>query len=129
MVEALGCQRVDQTVGSLIKWLDFTFMHDDPHIKRVLKRYRKEEKLSDASMDVTALGLAELLRACGSDDADYLTAPKELGDFAVAHLARVMGIEFDRGQFDYFLHSYVRLGGDRVENRRRNCSHQFENFL
>lgn len=59
-------------------------------------------------MDVTSLGLAELLRVCGSDDADYLTSPKELDDRAVAYLSRVMGIDFDRGEFDYFLHSYVR---------------------
>jgi hypothetical protein len=81
---------------------------DDPRIKRVLKRYRKDDKFSDASMDVTALGLAELLQAVRSEDADYLTAPKELDDDAVAHLSRVMGIEFDRDQFDYYLHSYVR---------------------
>jgi hypothetical protein len=83
-------------------------MHDDPRIKRVLKRYRKDEQFSDASMDVSALGLTVLLQACRSDDADYLTAPKELDDYAVAHLSDVMGIEFNRDQFDYFLHSYVR---------------------
>ena len=83
-------------------------MHDDPRIKRVLKRYCKEEKFSDASMDVSALGVVELLRAFRSNDADYLTAPKELDGHAVAHLSRVMGIEFDPDQFDYFLHSYVR---------------------
>src|ERR1700704_111436 len=83
-------------------------MQDDPRIKRVLKRYRKDEKFSDASMDVSALGVAELLRACRSQDVNYLTAPKELDECAVAHLSQVMGLEFDRDQFDYFLHSYVR---------------------
>jgi hypothetical protein len=32
----------------------------------------------------------------------------ELDDHALAHFAQRMGIEFDRSQFDYFLHSYVR---------------------
>ena len=83
-------------------------MLDDPRIKRVLKRYQKDEKFSDSSMDVTSIGVAELLQACRCTEASSLDAPKELDDQALACLARRMGIEFDRSQFDYFLHSYVR---------------------
>ena len=83
-------------------------MRDDPRIKRVLKRYRKDEKFSDAAMDVSALGVSELLRAVRSDDIDFLTTPKQLDDCGVAHLSQVMGLEFTPEQFDYFLHSYVR---------------------
>ena len=83
-------------------------MLDDPRIKRVLKRYQKGGTLSDGIMDVTSLGVAELLQACRLPEVRSLDAPKELDDQALACLARRMGIEFDRSQFDYFLHSYVR---------------------
>ena len=83
-------------------------MFDDQRIKRVLKRYLKEEQFSDASMDVGSLGIAVLMQACRCDEVDSLNAPKELDDHAVAHLAQLMGIEFDRSQFDYFLHAYLR---------------------
>jgi hypothetical protein len=83
-------------------------MLDDPRIKRVLKRYKKDGKLSDSIMDVTSLGVAELLLACRCAEARSLDAPRELDDHALAYLARRMGLEFDRSQFDFFLHSYVR---------------------
>jgi len=83
-------------------------MLDDPRIKRVLKRYRKDDELSDGSMDVTSLGVAELLKACRHDEVRSLNSPIELDEQARAYLARRMGIEFDVGQFDYFLHAYVR---------------------
>ena len=59
-------------------------------------------------MDVTSLGVAELLLACRRGEAKSLDAPIELDDQALAYFARRLGIEFDRSQFDYFLHSYVR---------------------
>ena len=59
-------------------------------------------------MDVTSLGVDELLQACHCAEVSSLDAPMELDDQALAHLARRMGIDFDRSQFDYFLHSYVR---------------------
>jgi len=83
-------------------------MPDDPRIKRVLKRYQKNGKFSDASIDVTSLGVTKLLEACRGSNASFLDAPRELDDAALAWLAARLGIEFDRGQFDYYLHSYVR---------------------
>jgi hypothetical protein len=83
-------------------------MPDDLRVKRVLKRYPKEDKFSDASLDLTGLGAAELLQACRCLELTSLDAPKALDDEALAYLARRMGIEFDSSQFDHFLHSYVR---------------------
>ena len=83
-------------------------MLDDSRIKRVLKRYPKSDQFSDASMDVSAYGDAALLEACRCHHIDDLTAPRELDDYALAHFAQRMGIEFDISQFDYFIHSYVR---------------------
>ena len=83
-------------------------MLDDPRIKRVLRRYPKEDKFSDASMDVSAYGDAALLQALRYEHVDDLSAPRELDDHAVTHFAQRMKIDFDRSQFDYFLHSYVR---------------------
>src|SRR5262245_5875788 len=83
-------------------------MIDDPRIKRVLKRYRKEENVSDASIEVTALGDSELLLACRCTGELSLAGPRELDDHALSHLSRLTGIAFDRDEFDYYLHSYVR---------------------
>jgi len=83
-------------------------MLDDPRIKRILKRYPKGDKFSDVFMDVTSLGVVELMQACRCSEVSSLDAPRELDDQALAHLASRMGVEFDCGQFDYFLHSYVR---------------------
>ena len=83
-------------------------MLDDPRIKRILKRYPKGDRFSDVFMDVTSLGVGELLQVCRCEEARCLDAPKELDEEALSRLASRMGIEFDRGQFDYYLHSYVR---------------------
>src|SRR3954454_2062524 len=83
-------------------------MLNDPRIKRILKRYPKGEKVADASMDITALGDSELLTACRSENEDGLTSPRELDEYALDHLSGIMSIDLDRGEFDYFLHSYVR---------------------
>ena len=64
-------------------------MPDDPHIKRVLKRYRKGEQFSDASMELTNLGVDELLRACRRAEASALSVPKELDQFAMVLTAWV----------------------------------------
>jgi len=74
-------------------------MLDDPRIKRVLKRYAKGDQFSDASMDVSAYGDAALLEACRCRDVADPTAPRELDDYALAHFAQRMGIEFDSSQF------------------------------
>jgi hypothetical protein len=84
-------------------------MLDDPHIIRILKRYPKGDKFSDVFMDVTSLGVVELLQVSRCDEAHCLDVPKELDDQALSRVASKMGIEFDPGEFDYFLHSYVRL--------------------
>lgn len=83
-------------------------MLDDPRIKRVLKRYPKSDQLSDASMDVSNYGDLALLQACQRESVDEMAGPVELNDHALDHFQQHMGIEFDRSQFDYFLHSYVR---------------------
>ena len=83
-------------------------MADDPRIKRILKRYPKGDKFADVFMDVTNLGVAELLQVCRCEEASCLDTPKELDEQALSLLASKMGIEFDPGQFDYYLHSYVR---------------------
>lgn len=83
-------------------------MLDDPRIKRVLKRYPKDEPFFDAAMDLSRLGDAELLRACRCQNVDSFATPKELDDYATAHLGQALGIELDRVHFDYFIHSYVR---------------------
>jgi len=80
-------------------------MLDDPRIKRVLKRYPKDDQFSDASIDVSSYGDLALLEACRRE---HVSGPIELDDHALAHFGQRMGIEFDRSQFDYFLHSYVR---------------------
>jgi hypothetical protein len=85
-----------------------TAMPDDPRIKRVLKRYRKGEQFPDASVELTNLGVDELLQACRCDEANSLNLPKELDDYAIVYLSRRMGIEFDSACFDFYLHSYVR---------------------
>jgi len=83
-------------------------MPDDPRIKRVLKRYRKGEDLPDAAIDITAMGAAQLLWAFSADNPDFLTAPKELNYHTLSKLSTIMAMEFDREQFDYYVHSYVR---------------------
>lgn len=83
-------------------------MLDDARIKRVLKRYKKGDQLSDASMDVSSYGDVALLQACQLEHVDDMAGPIELDDHALAHFQQRMGIEFDGSQFDYFLHSYVR---------------------
>jgi hypothetical protein len=83
-------------------------MPDDPRIKRVLKRYRKGEQFPDASLELTDLGVDELLQACRCDQANALNLPKELDDYAMSYLTRRLGIEFDSAAFDFYLHEYVR---------------------
>ncbi len=83
-------------------------MLDDPRIKRVLKRYPKDGQFSDASIDVSNYGDAALLEACRCQHVDDMSGPIELDDHALAHFTQRLGIEFDRNQFDYYLHSYVR---------------------
>jgi hypothetical protein len=87
-------------------------MTDDPRFKRVLKRYPKGEDRFDASMDVTGLGLPLLQEAlsCRADDA--LMNPRQLDDRAISFLAARLGLEFDGGAYDFFLHVYVRKDCD-----------------
>lgn len=83
-------------------------MVDECHIKRVLKRYRKDSNLADASLEVTRLGLDVLMQACGVLDPKLLSAPRELDKGGLSYLSNQMGIDFDLSHFDYYLHSYVR---------------------
>ena len=83
-------------------------MSNDPRIKRVLKRYRKGDQFVDASVDVSDFEISGLLQACRCQDETALTLPKELDDESLALFAQYIGSDFDRRQFDYILHSYVR---------------------
>src|SRR5262245_32877163 len=83
-------------------------MLDDPRIKRVIKRFPKGDQFSDASMDVSSFGDADLLAACRRQDVNEFSRPIELDDYALSRLAQRMGNVFDREQFDYFPHSYIR---------------------
>jgi hypothetical protein len=83
-------------------------MLDDPRIKRILKRYPKGENLSDAFIDVSSLGDAELQKACRLYGENFLESPRELDGYALTHLSQRMGISFDSNYFDFFLHAYVR---------------------
>jgi hypothetical protein len=83
-------------------------MLDDPRIKRVIKRYRKGEDISDAVMDVSNFGDAELLKACRCIGENAFVKPRELDGWALAYLSPYLQTSFDCSQFDYFLHSYVR---------------------
>lgn len=85
-----------------------TKTENDPRIKRLLKRYQKEANLSDASIDVSAMELNELLRACGCQRESDLASPVRLDDRAISNFANALGMNFDRERFDYYLHSYVR---------------------
>ena len=81
---------------------------NDFRIKRLLKRYPKEAILSDASIDVSNMEVKELLLVCGCQNERELSSPVRLDDQAIAAFAGRLGMEFDSGRFDYFLHSYIR---------------------
>ena len=83
-------------------------MLDDPRIKRLLKRYPKDEIFSDASVDVAGVGDSHLLRACQRSDIDALVLPIELDEHALSYVATRIYLPYDMQQFDYFLHSYIR---------------------
>lgn len=83
-------------------------MLDDPRVKRVLKRYPKHVQFSDASIDLSPYGDAFLLTALRCEDEHGLARPVELDEQAMSYFAQYTEIEFDRSEFDYFLHSYVR---------------------
>jgi hypothetical protein len=81
---------------------------DDRRLKRILKRYRKMEDHPDASMDVTALGIARLRTLLGCAEGDPLIAPSPLDAGAAARFGAVLGVVLDADEFDFFLHCYVR---------------------
>jgi hypothetical protein len=83
-------------------------MKNDPRIVRLLKRYPKDEDYFDASIDVSHLEIDKLINICQCQNDSGLSVPKELDEFALGHFSQAFGIEFDRTDFDYFLHSYVR---------------------
>jgi hypothetical protein len=83
-------------------------MLDDPRIKRVIKRYKKDEEGADSSLDVSLFGDGYLLSALRGEGEESLSRPHELDDEARAYLSKAMGNVFEPEQFDYFLQSYVR---------------------
>jgi hypothetical protein len=79
----------------------------DPRIKRVLKRYFKNDDFSDASLDLTGISFEELQSMC-SCSADGFNKPRELDGLALVHFTNRLGMSFDASQYDYFVHSYAR---------------------
>jgi hypothetical protein len=89
---------------------------DDPRIKRVLKRYLRNEEFSDATMDLSAIPFVELQKMCHCS-ADKFQAPLELDGLSLVNFTNSMGVSFDAGKYDYFVHSYARrefCSSDRV---------------
>ena len=80
---------------------------DDPRIKRVLKRYFKNEEFSDASMDLNGITFEELQSMC-SCSADGFGKPRELDGLSLVYFTNRMGISFDASKYDYFVHSYIK---------------------
>jgi hypothetical protein len=80
---------------------------DDQRIKRVLKRYLKDGKFSDATMDLTGFAFEELQRLCHCTANDFKT-PRELDGYSLVNFTNRMGMSFDAGTYDYFIHSYAR---------------------
>jgi hypothetical protein len=80
---------------------------DDPRIKRVLKRYLKNNEFSDASMELTGISLEELQSMCSCSPVDF-KGPRELDGLALVHFTNRMGVSFDASTYDYFVHSYTR---------------------
>jgi hypothetical protein len=80
---------------------------DDPRIKRVLKRYLKNDEFSDASVDLTEISFEELQSLC-SCSADGFNKPRELDGLALVYFTNRMGISFDASKYDYFVHSYSK---------------------
>jgi hypothetical protein len=83
-------------------------MPNDPRIKVVLKRYRKEEEYPDASIELDGMDLGVLRAACRCEAEDFLSKPCELDEQARLFLSTHMGVDFDSVLFDHYLHAYVR---------------------
>ncbi|HTB80072.1 MAG TPA: hypothetical protein VK717_04215 [Opitutaceae bacterium] len=83
-------------------------MQDDPRIKVVLRRYRKDEEQFSDSVELIGVPFALLRAACRFSGEDFLGRPRELDNEAQAFLAAQIGMDFDPSTFDYFLHPYVR---------------------
>lgn len=84
---------------------------DPKGFKRVLKRYPKGGLFHDASIDISAISQVELLMSLGMAVNQPLVKPRELDDDAAAALGRVMNLDLDRTEFDFFVHSYSRQPG------------------
>jgi hypothetical protein len=80
---------------------------DDPRIKRVLKRYLKDDEFSESSLELTGISLEELKSMC-SCSADGFKAPRELDGYSLVNFTNRMGMSFDASKYDYFVHSYAR---------------------
>src|SRR6266436_5408661 len=83
-------------------------MPDDARVKRVLKRYPREAQLSDASIEVTGISTADLQAAFGCAADDPIYTPRQLAGPQMAFFRDRLKAEFEPGEFDYFLHAYVR---------------------
>ena len=81
---------------------------DDLRIKRILKRYQKNEQFSDAHMDLDGLGLETLQAACRRAPDDLMRTPCELDEYAAGCLSEWLKLDFDLSSYDYFVHPYAR---------------------
>jgi len=83
-------------------------MIDDPRIKRILKRYPKDNVRFDASIDLSDLPIEEVRAAfrCSADDTD--TRPRKLDDYAIDCFSKRWPDAFDAASFDYFVHLYLK---------------------
>jgi hypothetical protein len=80
---------------------------DDPRIKRVLKRYPKGREFSDSFVELAGISLEELQLMCRCLVDDF-KIPRELDGQSLGCFAGRLGLDFDEGKYDYFVHSYVR---------------------
>jgi hypothetical protein len=80
---------------------------EDPRIKRVLKRYLKNNEFVDASLELTGISLEELQSMCNCS-ADGFKKPRELDGLVLVHFTNRMGMCFDASKYDYFVHFYAR---------------------
>ena len=82
--------------------------NDDPRVKRVLKRYEKDAQFSDAHIDLEGISLEALNAAFRFSPEDEFESPRKLDEYAIASIEQWMGLGFDGGIYDFYVHPYAR---------------------
>lgn len=96
---------------------------DDARVKRVLKRYEKNAQFSDAHIDLEGISLESLNAAFRLPPEDEFQSPRKLDEYALSCFEQWMGISFDSGIYDFFVHPYARrefCSAERVPPRELN---------